>query len=53
MNFVQNYFQTSRADFESQVKSDMELNRLQALITGGVTVSDNAVREAFGCREQR
>ena len=46
MNFVQNYFQTSRADFESQVKSDMELNRLQALITGGVTVSDNAVREA-------
>ena len=47
MNFVQNYFQTSRADFESQVKSDMELNRLQALITGGVTVSDNAVREAF------
>ena len=46
MNFVQNYFQTSRADFETQVKSDMELNRLQALITGGVTVSDNAVREA-------
>ncbi len=35
------------ADFESQVKSDMELNRLQALITGGVTVSDNAVREAY------
>ena len=25
----------------------MELNRLQALITGGVTVSDNAVREAY------
>src|ERR1700730_6326551 len=47
MNFVQSAFQTSRADFESQVKSDMELNRLQALITGGVTVSDNAVREAF------
>ena len=47
MNFVQSAFQTSRADFESQVKSDMELNRLQALITGGVTVSDNAVREAY------
>src|ERR1700733_9435513 len=47
MNFVQSAFQTSRADFESQVKSDMELNRLQALITGGVSVSDNAVREAF------
>jgi peptidyl-prolyl cis-trans isomerase D len=47
MNFVQSAFQTSRADFENQVKSDMELNRLQALITGGVTVSDNAVREAY------
>ncbi|WP_263366042.1 peptidylprolyl isomerase [Edaphobacter bradus] len=47
MNFVQNFFQTSRADFESQVKSDMELNRLQALITGGINVSDNAVREAY------
>ena len=47
MNFVQSAFQTSRSDFESQVKNDLELNRLQALITGGVTVSDNAVREAF------
>ena len=46
INFVQSAFQTSRADFETQVKNDMELNRLQALITGGVTVSDNAVREA-------
>jgi peptidyl-prolyl cis-trans isomerase D len=47
MNFVQNFFQTNRADFESQIKSDMELQRLQALITGGVTVSDNSVREAY------
>src|ERR1700712_3265534 len=47
MNFVQAAFQTSRSDFESQVKQDMELNRLQALITGGVTVSDAAVREAY------
>ncbi len=46
INFVQSAFQTSRADFEQQVKNDMELNRLQALITGGVTVSDNAVRDA-------
>lgn len=46
INFVQTYFQLSRAEFESRVKQDMELNRLQALITGGVTVSDNAVREA-------
>ncbi len=49
INFVSSAFgnQLSRADFESQVKSDMELNRLQALITGGVTVSDEAVREAY------
>ena len=32
------------------MKSDMELNRLQALITGGVTVSDAAVREAYQVR---
>lgn len=47
MNFVQNFFQVSRSDFEMQIKSDMELQRLQAMITGGVTVSDNAVREAY------
>src|SRR5215469_4300912 len=49
INFVSQAFggQLSRADFESQVKSDMELGRLQALITSGVTVSDNAVREAY------
>lgn len=47
MNFVQTAFGTNRTDFENQVKEDMELNRLQALITGGVTVSDEAVREAY------
>jgi peptidyl-prolyl cis-trans isomerase D len=47
MNFVQSAFQTTRGDFESQVKSDMELNRLQALITGGVSVSDDAVKRAY------
>src|SRR6185312_10448339 len=47
MNFVQSAFQTNRSDFESQVKSDMELNRLQALITGGATVSDKEVRESY------
>ena len=47
INFVQQAFRTTRTDFESQVKSDMELNRLQAMITGGVAVSDNAVREAY------
>ena len=47
INFVQAAFQTSRADFESKYKEQMELNRLQALITGGVYVSDSAVRDAF------
>jgi len=47
INFVQSAFQTTRSDFESQVKADMELNRLQALITGGASVSDNAVRAAY------
>ncbi len=35
------------ANFEDQVKQDMELQRLQALVTGGVSVSDAAVREAY------
>jgi peptidyl-prolyl cis-trans isomerase D len=49
IEFVSRAFggQLSRADFESQVKSDMEIDRLRSLITGGVTVSDAAVREAF------
>jgi peptidyl-prolyl cis-trans isomerase D len=49
INFVSQAFggQLSRADFENQVKSDMEIGRLQSLITGGVSVSDNAVREAY------
>jgi peptidyl-prolyl cis-trans isomerase D len=49
INFIQQAIgqDLSRADFESQVKEDMELQRLQALITGGVTVSDASVREAY------
>lgn len=46
INFVQSAFHTTRASFETQVKSDMELNRLQSMLTGGVNVSDNAVRQA-------
>jgi peptidyl-prolyl cis-trans isomerase D len=49
IDFVSRAFgnQLSRAEFERQVKSDMELNRLQAMVTGGVTVSDKAVRDAY------
>jgi peptidyl-prolyl cis-trans isomerase D len=47
MDFVQTNFQITVADFEQELKADMELNRLQALIAGGVTVPDNAVREQY------
>jgi peptidyl-prolyl cis-trans isomerase D len=47
IDFVQTAFGTSRSDFEMQVKDDMELQRLQAMVTGGATVSDAAVREAY------
>src|ERR1035437_2743069 len=49
INFIQMALgqEQTIASFESQVKEDMELQRLQALITGGVTVSDDAVRQAY------
>jgi len=34
-------------DFEDGVRSDIEISRLQALVTGGVTVSNDAVRVAY------
>ncbi len=34
-------------EFESQVKDQIAIQRLQALITAGVTVSDQEVREAY------
>jgi len=47
MNFVQQYFGVSIPDFEAEVKSDLEIQRLQSLVTGGVTVSDAAVRADY------
>ncbi len=49
INFIQMRIDPnlSIADFESSVKESMELQRLQALITGGVTVSDAAVHDAY------
>ncbi len=49
INFIQMAIGQNQtiASFESQVKEDMELQRLQALVTGGVTVSEAAVREAY------
>lgn len=45
MDFVQRALPgASVTDFEREVKSDLEMQRLQATVTGGVVVSDNAVR---------
>jgi peptidyl-prolyl cis-trans isomerase D len=46
-DFVSNYFHTTIQDFESQVKKEIEINRLQAMVTGGITVSDQEVRDAY------
>jgi peptidyl-prolyl cis-trans isomerase D len=47
INFVQQYFGVSVAEFEAEVKSDLEIQRLQAMVTGGVTISDAAVRADY------
>ena len=47
INFVESAFHLPVTQFETEVKSDLELQRLQALVTGGVSVSDNAVRAQY------
>lgn len=47
MNFVEQYFGVGLTEFEKEVKEDLELSRLQSLVTGSVTVSDSAVRTAY------
>lgn len=47
MNFVQNQVGLTRSAFEDLLKSDLEIQRLRAMVTGGVSVSDNAVRESY------
>ncbi|HEY4010946.1 MAG TPA: peptidyl-prolyl cis-trans isomerase [Acidobacteriaceae bacterium] len=47
MNFVEQFFGVGVTEFEKEVKQDLELQRLEALVTGGVTLSDSAVRTAF------
>jgi peptidyl-prolyl cis-trans isomerase D len=45
--FVANQFNLSVAEFEDEVKQDIAVRRLQALITAGVTVSDKEVRDLY------
>jgi peptidyl-prolyl cis-trans isomerase D len=47
VNFVQSAFRLPYLEFEAEVKSDLELQRLQALVTGGVSVSDAAVKAEY------
>jgi peptidyl-prolyl cis-trans isomerase D len=49
INFINQMIdpQLSRTEFERQLKEDLELQRLQAMVTGAVTVPDDAVREAY------
>ncbi len=46
-NFVNSAFGMSVPDFEGEVRADLELQRLQSLITAGVTVPENAVRAEY------
>ena len=47
MDLIQNQTGLTVAQFESLLKREIEVGRLQQLITGGVTVSDNEVRESY------
>jgi peptidyl-prolyl cis-trans isomerase D len=47
INFVESAFHRPIVQFETELKSDLELQRLQALVTGGVNVSDSAVRAQY------
>ncbi len=46
-DFVQNAFGMSKQEFEKQFKDEIQINRLETLITGGVLVSDKEVRDSF------
>ncbi len=46
-NFVNTQFNLSVTEFEQEVKQDIVIRRLQALITAGASVSDQEVREAY------
>jgi len=46
-DFVQNNFNISRAEFERQLKEEILINRLEAFITGGLTVPNSTVRSEY------
>jgi len=46
-NLIQSRFNISVAEFESNVKTDIAIRRLEALVTAGVTISDQEVRDTY------
>ncbi|HVJ07670.1 MAG TPA: peptidyl-prolyl cis-trans isomerase [Acidisarcina sp.] len=44
---IQDNFGISREDFEKQLKKEIQMNRLRAMVTGSATVSDGEVRDAY------
>jgi peptidyl-prolyl cis-trans isomerase D len=46
-NLVQANFNMSTTRFEAEIKKELEENRLRDLVTGGVTVSDDEVRNSY------
>jgi peptidyl-prolyl cis-trans isomerase D len=45
--FIANQFNMSVAEFEADVMADIVIHRLEALVTAGVTVGDQEVRESY------
>ena len=45
--FIANQFNLSVPEFEDEVRQDIVVRRLQALITAGVTVGDQEVRDSY------
>jgi peptidyl-prolyl cis-trans isomerase D len=46
-NFVQSAFGISKEDFEREFKDELAIQRVEALITGGVFVSDKEARDSY------
>jgi peptidyl-prolyl cis-trans isomerase D len=46
-NLIASRFQISVAEFEEEVRTDIVIHRLESLITAGVTVSDQEVRDEY------
>lgn len=46
-NMISQRLNMSISEFEDNVKNEIAIRRLQSLITAGVTVSDNEVRDAY------